>query len=168
MGHEKQKHIARAENKRKWFKTFIDIHNGEPTYNEMFIFDVGFNQGWNARKKFIPKPVKSNEFDTSNDILDILKRDDLDILESISVLRDIEGAFLEQLDKNLNTKPDNTQQGERARTRNGDRASDEVMSNASQCVRELREQLFDGLHDTEKYDKSFGEKLEKLKRIYDM
>ncbi len=35
-------------------------------------------------------------------IIDLLKEEDLDILESIEVLRNIESAFLEQLNLNLN------------------------------------------------------------------
>ena len=34
-------------------------------------------------------------------IIDLLKKEDLDILESIEVLRNIESAFLEQLNSNL-------------------------------------------------------------------
>jgi hypothetical protein len=37
-------------------------------------------------------------------IIDLLKEEDLDILESIEVLRNIESAFLEQLNLNLNSQ----------------------------------------------------------------
>jgi hypothetical protein len=41
--------------------------------------------------------------ETQDKIIDILKKDDLDILESIKVCRNIESAFLEQLKENIDS-----------------------------------------------------------------
>jgi len=39
---------------------------------------------------------------TSDKIIRILKKDDLNILESLKVLQTIENAFIEQLEENIN------------------------------------------------------------------
>ena len=45
--------------------------------------------------------------ETENKIIDLLKEDDLDILECIEILRNIESAFLEQLNINFATQRKN-------------------------------------------------------------
>ena len=50
--------------------------------------------------------IVNRNMEIEDKIIDLLKKDDLDILESIEVLRNIESAFLEQLNINLDTQSD--------------------------------------------------------------